>query len=1012
MSGGGPPIERRPARAQLPGRAGWSPGWTVVHTTDGTFESACSWFGDPLSGVSAHYLVGLDGRVVQFVDEEDGAIHAGGGPEELAARFPTPDPNLHTIGIEFEDGGAPLTIQRPAAQYAAGARIVESAAERWGIPLDREHVIGHRELNPSKDCPGNLDVDRLIDEARGGEEHPLLAVLVPARNTAADLPGWLESAGRFADAVVALDDGSTDDTAAMLAASPLVARLLRNPVRPGYAGWDDAANRQALLDAAAEIGPRWVLYLDADERVDPEDGAALRKFLASEDALPGCAYGLRLHRAWDEHDVAGHTVVYRLFSPRPGQRLPGRRLHFDPVPDDVQRGAWVPTTVRARHLDSPERLAARLRKYAEADPQGDFERLTPRFLDEPDPASLEAWSPRPPGLPVLEIGTRGEAGAPPADRPLLAVLVPARDAAADLPGWLETVSRFADAVVALDDGSTDDTAAILAASPLVARLLRNPVRPGYAGWDDAANRQALLDAAAEIGPRWVLYLDADERIDSADGAALREFLESRADPGAAYGFRVFRMAGDERRYDQAGLWVYRLFSYRREARLPGNRLHLVPVPVDVPRDRWRKTTIRIKHLAGLDEPRRRRRFEKYAEADPERRWQRDYSNLLAEGAAVREWQPRPAGLPVLADPLGREGSGGIDLHELDFDAPILSAIVISRDDEDRIERCVRSVVEQECEEPFEVIVVVSGEDRTADIVRERFPQVNLVALPAPALPGAARNAGLAVARGDYVSFPGSHVELPPGSLQARVTAHGKGYAMVTGTILNGTETPAGWASYFLDHANVLPGRPSTELAGPPSHCSYVRDFVRDAGGFPEDMRTGEDTVVNRELWRRGLRAYRARDVRLVHRSPCADVPTLVRHHFRRGRGLGRIVLDDHRGGRPLLRRSVLGGLLAGYLPRRLGRIRRAVARWGGDLRHEYRRALPLIVVGAAAAWAGTWFEILRPAPGKPGVLLRDQRRPEPLVEDDLGGHGLARTRVEGGLLVGRDTDDLDRGRVP
>src|SRR5215210_506784 len=767
MSGGGPPIERRPARAQLPGRAGWSPGWTVVHTTDGTFESACSWFGDPLSGVSAHYLVGLDGRVVQFVDEEDGAIHAGGGPEELAARFPTPDPNLHTIGIEFEDGGAPLTIQRPAAQYAAGARIVESAAERWGIPLDREHVIGHRELNPSKDCPGNLDVDRLIDEARGGEEHPLLAVLVPARNTAADLPGWLESAGRFADAVVALDDGSTDDTAA-----------------------------------------------------------------------------------------------------------------------------------------------------------------------------------------------------------------------------------------------------ILAASPLVARLLRNPVRPGYAGWDDAANRQALLDAAAEIGPRWVLYLDADERIDSADGAALREFLESRADPGAAYGFRVFRMAGDERRYDQAGLWVYRLFSYRREARLPGNRLHLVPVPVDVPRDRWRKTTIRIKHLAGLDEPRRRRRFEKYAEADPERRWQRDYSNLLAEGAAVREWQPRPAGLPVLADPLGREGSGGIDLHELDFDAPILSAIVISRDDEDRIERCVRSVVEQECEEPFEVIVVVSGDDRTADIVRERFPQVNLVALPAPALPGSARNAGLAVARGDYVSFPGSHVELPPGSLQARVTAHGKGYAMVTGTILNGTEMPAGWASYFLDHANVLPGRPSCELAGPPSHCSYVRDFVLDAGGFPEDMRTGEDTVVNRELWRRGLRAYRARDVRLVHRSPCADVPTLVRHPFRRGRGLGRIVLDEHRGGRPLLRRSVLGGLLAGYLPRRLGRIRRAVARWGGDLRHEYRRALPLIVVGAAAAWAGTWFEILRPAPGKPGVLLRDQRRPEPLVEDDLGGHGLARTRVEGGLLVGRHTDDLDRGRVP
>ncbi len=971
-------IESRPARCRLTGREGWRPGWIVVHTTDGSFGSTCAWFGDPRSGVSAHYLVGLDGRVARFVDEEDGAVHAAGGPPELAARFPTPNPNLHTIGIEFEDGGSPLDVVRPAAQYRAGARLLAEVTRRWGIPLDREHLIGHRELNPGKDCPGNLDLDRLISGARSGKGEPepgapLLAALLPARNAEDDLSGWLESVGRFADTVIALDDGSTDGTAEILETSPLVTTLLRNPTREGYAGWDDAENRQRLLDAAAELSPSWVLFLDADERIDAEDGEALRAFLESGDALPGCAYGIRMYRAWGGDQVAGHTVAYRIFSPRQGQRLPDRRLHFNPVPSEIPRAACLRTTLRARHLDSPERLARRLRKYAEADPGAELERENSRLLDEPE-GPLEEWRPRAPATPVLELGAGPVANPPEPGAPLLAALLPARNAEDDLSGWLESVGRFADTVIALDDGSTDGTAEILETSPLVTTLLRNPTREGYAGWDDAENRQRLLDAAAELSPSWVLFLDADERIDAEDGEALRAFLESGdALPGCAYGFRVFRMIGDEGHYDEAGLWAYRLFSPAPGARLPGDRLHLVPVPESIPRERWLDTTFRIKHLAGLDEERRRRRFAKYEEADPDRRYQSDYSNLLELGIGLRAWDPRPPGLPPLADPMERGGGQRIDLHELDPDAPVLSAIVISRDDEDRIERCVASVAAQRCEEPFEVIVVVSGTDRTAEIVRERFPEVKLVTLPRPALPGEARNAGLAVARGDYVSFPGSHVELPQGSLAARIRAHSLGYAMVTGTMANGTPTRAGWASYFLDHSNVLPGRPSTELAGPPSHCSYMRDFVLEAGGFPEDMRTGEDTVVNRALWRRGLKAYRAADVHLVHNSPCVDTRTLVRHHFRRGRGLGRILCQDHRGGRPLLRPVVLRGVLLGYAPARLRRIRGAVARWGAEVRPQYLRSRPLIALGTLAAWAGVWSEILRPAPGKLGVLLLDQR---------------------------------------
>jgi glycosyltransferase involved in cell wall biosynthesis len=813
---------------------------------------------------------------------------------------------------------------------------------------------------------------------------PRVVCLLPARNAAADLPGYLESAGRMADAVVALDDGSTDETAELLEASPLVELVLSNPEREGYGGWNDARNREWLLDAAARLEPEWLVFLDADERLDPEDASALRSFLAS-DAIPGCAYGFELHRMWGDRTSAGaFTWVYRLFAFAPGLTLPRRRLHFNPVPVQVPRAAWVRTTFRVQHLDSHERLAERRAKYEQADPDRAHEHRPARLLEEPADRDLRAWTPRDPSTPVLDPGrvagrlaerptAEGRSG-----RKTLVCLLPVRNAEEDLPGYLESVGRFADSVIALDDGSDDRTVELLEESELVEVVLRNAPRPGYQGWDDAGNRSRLLAEAVEAGASWALWLDADERIDGADGAALCRFVEQEADPGSAYGFRVFRMIGDLNHYDEAELCVYRLFAPRAGQKLPARRLHFVPVPVSIPRSSWRRTTVRIQHLASLTESRRAARLAKYRQADPDHEFQRSYFNLQKPGRDLRRWKRRPEGMPVLADPLGRGARAEIDLERLDLDAPILSAIVISRNDEDRIERTVRSVVEQESPQPFEVIVVVSGEDRTAEIVKERFPAARVVELEGQALPGRARNAGVRIARGEYLSFPGSHVELPPGSLAARIEAHELGYPMVTGSIINGTPTLSGWANYFLDHAGSLPGRPSSELDRPPAHCSYAREFVLEAGGFPEHLRAGEDTVMNRALFSRGHRAYRSQDVRLVHRSRCSTPWPLIRHHFARGRSWGKIVLADHRGGRRLLRWPIIRFLFLRYVPSRLKRTSRQVGEWGGEeLRRRYRRSRPLVALATLAAWIGIWAEIMLPGRGKLGVLLADQRRPLP-----------------------------------
>jgi glycosyltransferase involved in cell wall biosynthesis len=960
-----PRYEQRRSPNFSEGRGADRPRGIVVHTTDGGFEAAASWFERAESGVSSHYLVGLDGRVAQFVREEDTARHAGRilrPAAGIATGAGGDGVNPFTIGIEFEDAGDPLGVERSLAQYEAGARLLADVASRWRIPLDREHVVGHREVFAAKDCPGNLDIDRLIGRAGellGGDDgSPSIACLLPARDAAADLPGYLDSVAALGASIVALEDGSADATPELLAGSPLVEVVLRNPRRDDYSKWDDGENRARLLAAAAELDPDWILFLDADERIDPDDARALREFLAT-DALAGVAYGLELYRDWEGLVATEPTHVFRLFAHHPEYELRPGRLHFNPVPVQIPARAWIRTTIRARHLDSPERLALRRRKYAEAGrdaaaPGGNA------ALEEPPSGPLAEWAPRPAGMPIissarfaLEIA---DAASPRSERsgPLLACLLPARNCAEQIPSYLECAGAFADTVIALDDGSTDATADALEASPLVSRLLRNQRRDSYAGWDDAANRQALLEAAIDAGVRWALFLDADERIDSDDAAAMRSFLESDADPATAYGFRVHRMAGVGDSYDRADLWVYRLFAPDSGQRLPEGGLHFVPIPQSTPRERWQRTTVRIQHFGGADEERRLARLRKYEEADPHGLWQRDYASPIRAAGRPRRWRRRPPGFPVLADPAG---SGvALDLEELDPDAPLLSAIVIATDDEGTIERSVRAVVEQECPVEFEVIVVISGSPATGAIVRDRFGEaVTLVELAERVMPGAARNAGMRMARGEYVSFPGSHVEIAPGSLARRVRAHEDGWAMVTGSIVNGNPSRAGWASYFLDHSSALPGRPSGELAGAPAHCSYVREFVDEIGGFPEDVRAGEDTIVNQLLWRRGHRAFREAGIQLTHRSPSSTTTALLRHHFVRGRAYGRILRGNSTGLRGAL--GLIRYLLR-YPRTRLASTDRRVDEWGRDLRGDYRRVRRLVVAGVAAAWVGALAELI------------------------------------------------------
>ena len=158
------PIEWIGSCNKTLGRFGYRPEAVVIHIMEGTLAGTDEWFNDPASRVSAHYGIGRDGRIHQYVHEGDMAYHAGRVSGSIWPLLrPGVNPNWYTLGIEHEGGDQ---SDWPDSMYEASAQLVAEIGSRWGIPLDRTHVIGHREVYARKTCPGHVvDLDHLVDLA-------------------------------------------------------------------------------------------------------------------------------------------------------------------------------------------------------------------------------------------------------------------------------------------------------------------------------------------------------------------------------------------------------------------------------------------------------------------------------------------------------------------------------------------------------------------------------------------------------------------------------------------------------------------------------------------------------------------------------------------------------------------------------------------------------------------------------------------------------------------------------
>jgi glycosyltransferase involved in cell wall biosynthesis len=187
---------------------------------------------------------------------------------------------------------------------------------------------------------------------------------------------------------------------------------------------------------------------------------------------------------------------------------------------------------------------------------------------------------------------------------------------------------------------------------------------------------------------------------------------------------------------------------------------------------------------------------------------------------------------------------------------VISVIVPVRNGMPWLEEQLQALAEQRCHEPWEVVVADNGStDESRSVVEEwahRAHVFRLVDASKVKGPGATRNVGVRAARGELLAFCDADDVVQPGWLAGHLIA------------LASADLVGGAFDYWSLNGLVAPSPPTPSVPSAMSQFGFLpavmsgnlavrRNVFEEAGGFAEDLMTGEDTDLS---WRIQLQGHR------------------------------------------------------------------------------------------------------------------------------------------------------------
>ena len=136
----------------------------VIHHNATTNKDVAmnTWVQGAPANTSAHYEVTPD-EIIGCVGEQYAAWHCGGSGGSDKPKMA--NPNQRSIGIENVNSTGAPNWSVAHATVVNTAKLVADICKRYNIPIDRSHVLAHREVTATA-CPGGLNVDEVVKLAK------------------------------------------------------------------------------------------------------------------------------------------------------------------------------------------------------------------------------------------------------------------------------------------------------------------------------------------------------------------------------------------------------------------------------------------------------------------------------------------------------------------------------------------------------------------------------------------------------------------------------------------------------------------------------------------------------------------------------------------------------------------------------------------------------------------------------------------------------------------------------
>lgn len=270
-----------------------------------------------------------------------------------------------------------------------------------------------------------------------------------------------------------------------------------------------------------------------------------------------------------------------------------------------------------------------------------------------------------------------------------------------------------------------------------------------------------------------------------------------------------------------------------------------------------------------------------------------------------------------------------------------------------IDGCLDTLLAQDFDGAYEVIVVESTGDGTAERLQAGFPRVRVIAPPSRTLPAEAQNIGVAAAGAPFVAITNHDCLVPRDWLRRLLARHETGtYAAVGGAVANGTpESVVGTAAYWSEFNEFTTGRSAGAVPGVPQcNVCFRRSALVGPTPFPTVRFGAEELTFNFELTRAGGVFFFDPTIVVTHLNRTSLAAFLSHQHtLGSGSAMARRLVPLP--GASVVRHPISIPLLPIL---RLGRLLTRVARRHPTELPRVSALLPLLLLGYAVWAVGFW----------------------------------------------------------